>query len=150
MKKGLVILSVAAVSALFLSGCVTTSKKSAQENDTLKIQIQNLETQLKQKEAEVDSLRTTLSSTTEEKYAAAKLSHPQGQEAATEHPKVKDVQLALKNAGYDPGTSDGKMGKKTRQAIKDFQKANGLDADGKIGKKTWSLLSPYLTKTAAK
>ncbi len=150
MKKRLVILSMVGVSALFLSGCATTNNKVSQENDNLKIQIQNLQTQLQQKETEADSLRQALSSTTEEKYAAAKLSRPQGQEAAIDHPKVKDVQIALKNAGFDPGTPDGRMGKKTRQMIKDFQKANGLDADGKVGKKTWAVLSPYLEKTAAK
>jgi len=150
MKRRLAILSVVGVSAVFLSGCATTNKKVSQENDNLKIQIQNLQTQLQQKETEADSLRQALSNTTEEKYAAAKLSRTQGQEAATDHPKVKDVQIALKNAGFDPGTPDGKMGRKTRQMIKDFQKANGLDADGKIGKKTWAVLSPYLEKTEAK
>jgi peptidoglycan hydrolase-like protein with peptidoglycan-binding domain len=148
MKRGRGILFVLGITVLFLSGCATTGKNVTQENDNLKIQIQNLETQLQQKNAEVDSLRSALSSTTEQKYAAAKASRPQV--VVTEHPKVKDVQTALQNAGYDPGTPDGKMGKKTRQAIKDFQKANGLDADGKVGKRTWSLLAPYLEKTVSK
>ncbi len=150
MKKNGVILSVFGVLVLFISGCATTGKKDSREKDNLKAQIQNLETQLQQKETEVDSLRRALSSTTEEKYATVKLSRSQALEVATEHPKVKDIQIALQNAGFDSGTSDGKMGKKTRQAIKDFQKANGLDADGKVGKKTWRLLSTYLDKTSAK
>lgn len=150
MKRRGVVLSVLGVLALFISGCATTGKKDALEKDNLKAQIQNLETQLQQKEAEVDSLRRALSSTTEEKYSTVKLSQAQAMEVATEHPKVRDIQIALKNAGYDVGTFDGKMGKKTRQAIKDFQKANGLDADGKVGKKTWKLLSAYLEKTNAK
>ena len=148
MKKMGLVLSVLGVSALFLSGCATTGKNVTRENDDLKAQIQNLETQLQQKNAEVDSLRKALSSTTEEKYAVARANTQQ--DVATEHPLMKDIQIALKNAGYDPGSTDGKMGKKTRTAIKDFQKANGLDADGKVGKKTWQILAPYLQKTTAK
>ncbi|MCM8792068.1 MAG: peptidoglycan-binding protein, partial [Candidatus Omnitrophica bacterium] len=58
------------------------------------------------------------------------------------------IQIALKNAGYNPGEIDGKMGKQTRQAIRAFQKANGLVVDGKVGKRTWSLLREYLYKKA--
>ncbi len=147
MKKGAVSLLGVGVLALFLSGCATTSKKISQENADFKTQIQNLEAQLQQKDAEIDSLRKSLSSTTEEKYAAAKLS--QGEGKAIEHPKARDIQTALKNAGYDIGAIDGKMGKNTRQAIKAFQKANGLEADGKVGTKTWAALAPYLESAAA-
>ncbi|HTZ10788.1 MAG TPA: peptidoglycan-binding domain-containing protein, partial [Candidatus Margulisiibacteriota bacterium] len=61
-------------------------------------------------------------------------------------PNHKQIQIALQNAGYDPGNIDGRMGKQTRDAIKAFQKANNLPADGNVGKQTWSLLSPYLYK----
>ncbi len=148
MKKGSAFISVLGVSVLFLSGCATTGRNVTQENDNLKIQIQNLETQMQKKDAEIDSLRKALSSTTEEKYAAAKL-RSVNREGVSEHPSAKDIQTALKNAGFDSGTPDGKLGKKTRQAIRDFQKANGLDADGKVGKKTWEVLSPYLARAAS-
>lgn len=59
-------------------------------------------------------------------------------------PTTKEIQSALKKAGFDPGPIDGKMGSKTRQAIKDFQKAKGLVADGVVGPKTWTQLSKYL------
>ncbi len=39
-------------------------------------------------------------------------------------------QQALKAAGYDPGTIDGVIGFGTRQAIRDWQRANRLTADG--------------------
>jgi murein L,D-transpeptidase YcbB/YkuD len=57
----------------------------------------------------------------------------------------KDIQSALTNAGYYKGPVDGKLGSKTKQAIKDFQKANGLKADGVAGKQTKAKLLPYLT-----
>jgi len=59
-------------------------------------------------------------------------------------PTTKDIQTALKNAGFNPGSLDGKMGPRTRQAIKDFQKSKGLVPDGAIGPKTWASLSKYL------
>jgi murein L,D-transpeptidase YcbB/YkuD len=62
-------------------------------------------------------------------------------------PAAKDIQAALKSAGYYNGTVDGKIGPKTKKAIEDFQQANGLAADGKVGPKTWSLLSKHLTGT---
>jgi peptidoglycan hydrolase-like protein with peptidoglycan-binding domain len=59
-------------------------------------------------------------------------------------PTTKEIQTALKNAGFDPGSFDGKMGPRTRQAIKDFQKSKGLVPDGVVGQKTWANLSKYL------
>ena len=59
-------------------------------------------------------------------------------------PAGKDIQAALKNAGFDPGKVDGKMGPRTRQAIKDFQKSKGLVPDGVVGPKTWNLLGKHL------
>jgi len=56
----------------------------------------------------------------------------------------KEIQIALKDAGFYKGSIDGKIGKNTKHAIKEFQKANGLKADGKAGKKTMSLLAQYL------
>jgi murein L,D-transpeptidase YcbB/YkuD len=60
----------------------------------------------------------------------------------------KDIQLALKNAGFYNGPIDGKIGRNTKKAIKELQKANGLRADGKVGPKTKSLLLQYLTAKA--
>lgn len=59
-------------------------------------------------------------------------------------PTTKEIQSALKNAGFDPGSLDGKVGPRTRQAIKDFQKSKGLVPDGVVGPKTWTSLGKYL------
>ena len=61
-------------------------------------------------------------------------------------PSKKEIQQALKNAGFYHGTIDGKLGPKTREAIKEFQRANGLKADGVIGRQTWDTLAPSLEK----
>ena len=59
---------------------------------------------------------------------------------------ASEIQLALKNAGFDPGAIDGKIGPMTKQAIKEFQKTKGLTPDGIVGPKTWAELSTYLKK----
>ena len=59
-------------------------------------------------------------------------------------PTVRQIQTALKNAGYYFGTIDGKIGPLTKGAIEKFQKANGLKADAKIWPKTWGVLGKYL------
>lgn len=66
---------------------------------------------------------------------------------AEESARVREIQLALKNAGFDPGSTDGKIGPRTKTAIRDFQQAHGLHPDGKVGPRTWSKLESYL-KTA--
>lgn len=60
--------------------------------------------------------------------------------------RSKDIQRALKNAGFYAGSVDGKIGPKTKKSIEEFQKAKGLKADGKVGPKTWSELQQYLTQ----
>ncbi|MBP9855393.1 MAG: peptidoglycan-binding protein [Candidatus Omnitrophica bacterium] len=56
----------------------------------------------------------------------------------------RDVQQALKNAGYYNGKIDGKLGDQSKKAISQFQKDHNLDSDGVIGKKTWKELKTYL------
>lgn len=50
--------------------------------------------------------------------------------------EVKNLQKALNENGFDCGSADGVFGNKTNQAVKDFQKANGLEVDGKAGRIT--------------
>ncbi len=56
----------------------------------------------------------------------------------------KDVQKALKNAGYYNGKIDGKLGPKSKSAIKQFQADHGLKADGVAGAKTKQALAAYM------
>lgn len=50
------------------------------------------------------------------------------------------VQFKLNSLGYSCGNADGVAGSKTVNAIKQFQKSNGLIADGICGKNTWTKL----------
>ena len=92
-----------------------------------------------------DSRRTKEILESKKDYALkAKDSKQKSPQKAEFKPTTKDIQTALKNAGFDPGSFDGKMGPRTRQATKDFQKSKGLVPDGAVGPKTWAILNKYL------
>ncbi|MFH1281264.1 MAG: peptidoglycan-binding domain-containing protein [Candidatus Omnitrophota bacterium] len=63
-------------------------------------------------------------------------------------PTGMEIQKALKKAGFYTGSIDGKVGPKSKKAIEDFQKANGLKVDGKVGPKTWEAMSKYSSGVA--
>lgn len=54
--------------------------------------------------------------------------------------EVKEVQRRLKQWGYYTGSVDGIYGKGTIEAVKRFQKKNGLTADGICGRATYAAL----------
>ncbi len=58
----------------------------------------------------------------------------------------KNIQKALKSTGFYTGAIDGKIGPRTKRAVIDFQRANGLKVDGKVGPKTLAALDKYLLR----
>ncbi len=54
--------------------------------------------------------------------------------------EVKELQRRLKNWGYYSGSVDGIYGKQTVEAVKYFQRKNGLTPDGIAGKATYAAL----------
>lgn len=153
MRNKIVIFVVLAIFTIVLGGCATARKQNDLEMQGLKNQITALEAQLQSKDEEIGVLKESLSKTTEQKVSESKTgttqeAHKKVAAVAKAHPTHKQVQIALKNAGYYSGTIDGKLGKQTRQAIKEFQKANNLTADGKMRMQTWNLLKEYLVKKA--
>jgi len=145
MQKRIFSVCVIAVFAFLITGCMTMRKDNL-EQQSLRNQVSDLERQLQEKEQELASLKEELGRYAQEESSLG----IKGKSGAgvTHKPTTKQVQIALKNAGYDPGPIDGKKGQKTREAIMAFQKANGLAVDGRAGKLTWGLLRDYLQSRA--
>jgi peptidoglycan hydrolase-like protein with peptidoglycan-binding domain len=61
---------------------------------------------------------------------------------------VRNVQKRLKKLGYYTGSIDGDYGNGTRNAVKNFQKRNGLTANGRVNSKTLSKLNSSGAKKA--
>ena len=49
---------------------------------------------------------------------------------------VRDAQIALRDAGYEPGRIDGVMGPTTQAAIREFQASYGLPQTGRLDEPT--------------
>jgi peptidoglycan hydrolase-like protein with peptidoglycan-binding domain len=58
--------------------------------------------------------------------------------------RIRQIQIALKKAGFYQGEIDSKIGPKTKKAIIDFQRLKRLKPDGVVGPNTWEELSKYL------
>jgi peptidoglycan hydrolase-like protein with peptidoglycan-binding domain len=130
---------------LSMSGCATSGRKSNLEAQGLKNQVTVLETRLKEKDQEIYDLKESRNNASEEKEVSAKIVSVEKTDLKKKiHQSPKAIQTALKNAGFYKGSIDGKMGKNTEEAIKEFQKANNLHVDGKVGKKTWELLKAHV------
>jgi peptidoglycan hydrolase-like protein with peptidoglycan-binding domain len=141
MRKKRIILMVLLAFAVSLSGCATAHKQKDMEMQGLRNQITVLEAQIQSKDEEINSLTDALNKAEQEKAPAkARVAKIKVIPEVKSRPNIRQIQIALKNAGYAPGTIDGKMGRQTKDAIRAFQRANNLPVDGKIGKKTWALL----------
>lgn len=121
---------------LVFAGCASASKKAT--NTDLGTRVSTLEQQVQMLEQQQGSIEKMLVGQTRQ-MSEYKKKHTAGSVYSN-----KDIQTALKNAGYYTGTIDGKIGPKTRNAIMKFQEEHGLKVDGVVGKGTWELLGEYL------
>jgi len=145
MGKKLLLILVLFAFVVTLSSCSTTRKSRDLENQSLRNQISVLQTQLQSKDEEISGLKDALNKPVlQGEDLSGQVAKKKIIPEAKSRPNIKQIQIALKNAGYDPGVIDGKMGSKTKEAIRAFQVSNNLHIDGKVGKKTWDALRKYL------
>lgn len=146
--KRIGLLFLAAAISIYLCGCGKKQQALEEMQEPMSIEALSTtgtQTQLASTEAKTEEPRirvtsvTTTNSGGEPRLETMPPSGPY-------KPSTKQIQRALKNAGYYTGNVDGKIGPKTKKAIREFQKANALAADGKVGPKTWAALSKYLTE----
>ena len=118
------------------------------DTDTYSFLLKEREEQLLLKSSKLQappSVLEKIPSVEKSKEEIAKIAGPQKEEKVVlPQDKAKQIQIALKKAGFYSGPIDGKIGPKTRQAIKAFQKKNNLKVDGIVGKNTWEKLKVYL------
>ncbi len=117
-----------------LTGCAMT-KKNMVAVDEPEIRISELEKKVQEKDDEIHTLQAKLEET--------QRTEPTIKKASAAKATTKQIQTALKNAGFYSGPVDGKIGQMTKTAVKEFQKANGLKEDGVVGQQTWSKLSEH-------
>jgi hypothetical protein len=55
-------------------------------------------------------------------------------------PLVRSLQEQLQRDGFLDGRVDGIMGRRTEEALREFQRGRGIDADGIVGPDTWRAL----------
>jgi peptidoglycan hydrolase-like protein with peptidoglycan-binding domain len=60
--------------------------------------------------------------------------------ASAEPATVRQAQERLMSEGFDPGGVDGRLGQQTRQGLKDFQAAKGLEPSGQLDPQTIAAL----------
>ncbi len=149
MKKFIFII-LALVSIVYLTGCGRKQQPISETQEPISIEELsklNISTQTVPEVATKTAPAVTVTPSsavppTETKAAEIKLEQlpPSG----PYKPTVREIQTALKNAGFYTGMIDGKRGPLTKKAIEDFQRANNLGVDGKVGIKTWDVLSQHL------
>ena len=138
-KKFFQLFTLSFIVMAFVAGCATAKPRRA---ETLEVsaQVAQLQSELQAKDQQIEDLQYQLESYGRSVGSAGSFSSGKSSMIRVSGVTVKDVQKALKRAGFDPGPVDGQAGKKTKSAIKQFQKRAGLTADGVVGEKTWSRL----------
>ena len=135
MKKNIILGTVVLISLSFLSGC---KQKAPDEVMAPAIKEEAAAPAIKEEAvpaaAQMPQVITEPVVVTKEAEKTGELSKP----------AEKEIQQALKNAGFYTGDIDGKVGPKTKKSIEDFQAKNSLKVDGKVGSKTWEKLKEYL------
>lgn len=159
MKRiGFVFSALILCALLTVSGCSSAQKKLSEEVKGVKTRVDTLETRVEgveTKQAETERLTMEQAQKVEEMKServrpmARTNIGIRDRRSSKDRDKTREVQACLKNAGFYHGEIDGVSGRKTRAAIKKFQKANGLSADGVVGKRTWEALSKYTSGGAA-
>jgi murein L,D-transpeptidase YcbB/YkuD len=139
---------------LSLAGCATTKRSTTNlEIQQLQMKVKQLERETQQKDRKISDLEYELNRARVESRKVKEVKiYPETKAVKTTEKKKtnsqelspRNIQAALKNAGFYNDSIDGKIGKATKKAIMEFQKANGLKPDGIVGDKTWARLSRYL------
>lgn len=125
------------------TGCVSKGRHQSEVSD-LQGQLTQTQAALKAQEEKNKALEEQISGSRPvvpvEAYQGSTNRTPSGFELP-----AADIQKGLKSAGYYSGVIDGKIGPDSREALRNFQRDNGLTPDGVCGRQTWNKLKTYLS-----
>jgi peptidoglycan hydrolase-like protein with peptidoglycan-binding domain len=113
-----------------------TKEKARDTKETLKDAGETTKEKLKDAGETVKDKAVEIKDKTKAKIAGDKDAMDQAGRSA----KVRTAQQALADKGHNPGPVDGLMGPKTRAAVQDFQRKEGLEPSGQLDTKTMSRL----------
>lgn len=149
MRRGVTIFTTTLLGILVLTTGCTTKKRHQRDVTNLQGQIGALQSEIARLDQSLKDTETALKTVQEKGTTGGTSVLGQLTEGATyrtpsgfELPAAA-IQRALKGAGYYQGTIDGKVGSRTKQALRDFQRDNGLAADGVCGRQTWARLKSF-------
>lgn len=128
---------------MLLSGCATTTPTPQTQRQQLQEQVNELQSKVYFLEQELQTKGREISELGSELESIKNIKQKTNN-TPVKQLSYRQMQTALKNAGFYKGPIDGKLGKQTKKAIVQFQKTHRLKADGVIGKKTTAALSQYL------
>jgi len=133
------ILAFILIVSFMLPGCAVFQQKDIKD---LKSRVSSLERQ----QSSFESQAVSESPQTYTQAVEVQKVTPAPKPKAVSKMTSKEIQAALDNAGYYYGPIDGKIGKLSTKAIKEFQADHGLKVDGVAGTQTQLLLFEYLSK----
>lgn len=145
-KRSLMILSVAALTVSFVFfGCKGKVEKPADmESEMTEGMVMSQESM--GQDMLISEPAQNLATETIPPTASPEIAAKQVMVSREKQDRNRDIQRALKRTGFYSGSIDGKIGPKTKEAIKAFQKSKGLKVDGVVGPKTWAELEKYLVQ----
>lgn len=140
--------ALVALMVFTVAGCATTRAKKPDAATQAKNQVADLQGELGARDQQIQELQARVEayerSAASSSFTTNVVSGSRAGKSPIIHVKgvsVADIQRALARAGLDPGPVDGKAGKKTKKAIRAFQRSHHLPVDGVIGSKTWAALN---------
>jgi peptidoglycan hydrolase-like protein with peptidoglycan-binding domain len=114
----------------------TTKEKMKDAGEATKEKAKDAGEKIKETGEKAKDKAVEIKDKTKEKIAGDK----DGMDQSGRSVKVRTAQQALADKGYNPGPVDGLMGPKTRAAVQDFQRKEGLEPSGQLDMKTMSRL----------
>jgi peptidoglycan hydrolase-like protein with peptidoglycan-binding domain len=128
MKRFLAVMFAAVLGAALAAPAIA--------DDTLKEKVKTGVQKTKDAADRVEDKIENKAKDVKDRMLGRKTEGPEDHRGATKHQHVVAAQQALKDKGYDPGTIDGQMGPRTRAALEDYQKAEGLKQTGRLDDET--------------